>query len=117
MTAAQISALAGFSPINPSAQPNRWKRQGAIFAIQNNGLDYFPHYGLDPDRGYRPLKALAPILARLAGVRRDWGLALWFASVNSYLGGQRPQDVLKTAPDEVLAEAEAEAEAAGVLPG
>lgn len=31
--AGEIAKLAGYSANNPSAQPNRWKREGAIFAI------------------------------------------------------------------------------------
>jgi hypothetical protein len=48
--AAEIAKLAGYSANNPSAQPNRWKREGAIFAIHYKGTDYFPLYALDPGR-------------------------------------------------------------------
>ena len=34
-----------------------------------------------------------------------WGLAYWFASANSFLGGKRPQDVLLESPERVLAAA------------
>ncbi len=105
LTAAQVAELAGFSTSNPSAQPNKWKKDAQIFAIRHLGLDYFPAYGLDAGAGYRPLKALAPILAVLATAKDGWGLAYWFASLNSFLGGKRPQDLLPQAPDRVLAAA------------
>lgn len=49
------------------------------------------------------------------GKKDDWGLAYWFASVNSFLGGKRPQDLLISKPDRVVAAAEDEV--AGVLHG
>jgi hypothetical protein len=108
LTAAQIAEMAGFSASNPSAQPNKWKRDGLIFAIRHRGVDYFPSYALDPATGYRPVKGLAKVLAVFKGRKNDWGLAYWFASVNSFLGGKRPQDLLGASPDRVVAAAEDE---------
>lgn len=76
LTAADIAQLAGLSPRNPSAQPNKWKKQGLIFAINHGGTDYFPGYGLDPDAGFRPLKALAKIIETFGGHKDGWGMAL-----------------------------------------
>lgn len=87
LNAAELAQLAGLSPRNPSAQPNKWKKQGQIFAIHHNGVDYFPGYGLDPDNAFRPLKALAGILAVLAPHKDGWGMAYWFMSANGFLGG------------------------------
>ena len=105
LTAAQIAELAGFSASNLSAQPNKWKKDGQVFAIHHRNSDYFPAYGLDAKAGYRPLKPLAPVLAVFATVKDGWGLAYWFASANSFLGGKRPQDVLAKSPQRVLAAA------------
>lgn len=115
LTAAQVADVAGFSTSNPSAQPNKWKKAGLIFAIRHRGIDYFPGYGLDPAAGYRPVRALAKILKAFDGRKDDWGLAYWFASLNSFLGGRRPQDLLSTDPDQVVAAAEDEL--AGVAHG
>jgi hypothetical protein len=115
MTAAEIAAAAGFSSTNPSAQPNKWKRDGAIFAIRHNGVDYFPSYGLDPQTGYRPRKALAQVIRTFGETRDSWGLAYWFMSANSYLGGKAPRDLLALEPERVLAAAADECE--GVLHG
>jgi len=101
MTANEIAKVAGFSQSNPSAQPSKWKRDKAIFAISHGGVDYFPAYGLDPAAGYRPRKALANILQVFDGSKDGWGLAYWFMSPNSFLGGERPQDVLHTDPAHV----------------
>ncbi|WP_349745062.1 hypothetical protein [Roseateles cavernae] len=102
LTAAQIAQLAGLSTRNPSAQPNKWKKQGQIFAINHGGVDYFPGYGLDRDAGFRPLKPLAKVIEVFAGHKDGWGQAYWFRSENSFLGGKRPQDLLASAPDRVI---------------
>lgn len=105
LTAAQVASLAGFAASNPSTQPNKWKKQGAIFAIRHQGADYFPGYGLDPAAGHRPFEAMATILEVFGTVKDGWGIAYWFSSVNSFLGGRRPQDMLATQPDRVIAAA------------
>jgi hypothetical protein len=75
LPAARIAGLAGFSASNPSAQPNRWTKDGAIFAFRHQGVDYYPSHGLDPAAGYRPLKALAPVLHVFGTSKSGWGLA------------------------------------------
>jgi hypothetical protein len=115
LTAAQVAEMAGFSASNPSAQPSKWKRQGLVFSVRHQGSDYFPGYGLDPARDYRPVKGLAKILGAFRGKKDEWGLAYWFASTSSFLGGRRPQDVLAEHPERVLAAAEDEL--AGALHG
>lgn len=111
LTAADIAQLAGLSARNPSAQPNKWKKQGSIFAIHHRGIDYFPGYGLDRQTVFRPLKSLAGIIATFAGHKDAWGMAYWFGSDNSFLGGKRPQDLLESAPEQVMAAAMDEVQA------
>jgi len=110
VTAADIAKAAGLSTLNASAQPNKWKKQGQIFAVHHNGVDYFPGYGLDAETGYRPLKALAQVIEVFDATKDAWGLAYWFGSDNSFLGGKRPQDVLKADPTRVIAAARDEVE-------
>ncbi|WP_322627865.1 hypothetical protein [Halothiobacillus sp.] len=102
LSAANIAQLAGLSTRNTSAQPNKWKKRGLIFAINHNGVDYFPGYGLDRDGGFRPIKALAKIIAIFAGHKDGWGMAYWFRSDSSLLGGKRPQDLLASASERVI---------------
>lgn len=113
LTAAEVAQLAGFSPRNPSAQPNRWKKQGQIFAIQHHGVDYFPAYGLAADTGFRPHKALAQIIEIFDGHKDAWGMAYWFLADNGFLGGRRPQDLLADDPDRVIAAAQDEVAGVG----
>jgi len=110
LPAGEIAKLAGYSEKNPSAQPNKWKKDGAIFAIQHKGVDYFPLYALDPDENYRPHKAIAGVLRVFGESKTGWGTAFWFAGLNSFLDDRRPQDLLASHPDLVIAAAEDEVE-------
>jgi hypothetical protein len=105
ISAGEVSKLAGYSRTNPSVQPNKWKRNRAIFAIEHKGDDFFPLYALDPDDNYRPRKAVSEILGIFGDSKDGWGLAFWFAGLNSFLDDERPQDLLAAAPERVLAAA------------
>lgn len=115
LTAAQVAELAGFSASNPSAQLYKWKKERRIFAIRHQGGDYFPEYALNPADNYRPYKALREILNLFNDTKDGWGAAYWFGSVNGFLGGKRPQDLLSVQPERVIAAAQDEME--GVIHG
>ena len=93
----------------------KWKRDGVVFAIRHNGIDYFPSYGLDAAAGYRPRKALAQVIQAFGDAKDAWGLSYWFMSANSFLGGKSSRDLLATDPGRVIAAAADERK--GVLPG
>lgn len=105
LTAAQLSEIAGFNGQNASAQPNKWKREGRIFAIRQGGSDYYPAYALDADAGYRPVKGLASVLEVFGDNLDGWDIAIWFASVNGFLGGVTPMSLIASDPERVLAAA------------
>jgi hypothetical protein len=108
VSAIEIAKLAGYSEKNPRAQPNNWKKDGTIFAIQYRGVDYFPIYALDPDENYRPFKAVAEVLRVFGESRTGWGTAFWFAGLNSYLDDRRPQDLIASDSELVIAAAKDE---------
>ena len=70
LTAAQLADMAQFSSSKPSAQPNKWKRDGAIFAIGHHGIDYFPSYSFDPHTGIARTKR---VIVRLSVRQGRWG--------------------------------------------
>jgi hypothetical protein len=115
LTATQFFELAGLSERNADAQFGQWKREGRIFALHRDGRDYYPAYALDPESGYRPVAGLVSILKRFKGEMVEWDIAIWFVSVNSFLGGKMPKDLLLSAPNDVLAAAKDEL--AGILHG
>ncbi|HDL7359443.1 TPA: integrase [Yersinia enterocolitica] len=108
LTARELSEKASFKNTNPSAGPNRWKSAGRIFALQLNGKDKYPEYALD--EGFRPIPVVKQVISLLGEKKTPWGLAIWFGSENSLLGGKKPKDVLATMPKQVLLAAQAEAE-------
>jgi hypothetical protein len=106
--AAAIAGSASYSSKNPSSQPNRWKRNGQIFAIHYKGVDLYPAYALDHSEGVRPLPIMSEILKHLAD-KDDWQKAFWFEGLNSYLKNRKPKQLLRTQPAKVLQAAELEA--------
>ncbi|WP_263356615.1 hypothetical protein [Acidicapsa ligni] len=108
--AADVAKLAGYSDNNPSAQPSKWKRDGAIFVVEHNGADYFPLFGLNPEKSYKPYAAVAEVLKVFGAKRSGWSIAFWFAALNSFLDDRRPQDLLAAEPDLIVAAAKDEVE-------
>lgn len=110
-TAEQITELVGCD----KALLKKWKKDQLIFSVRYDGTEYFPCYALDPGADHRPAEALSEVLAIFRDRKNDWGIAIWFASLNSYLGGRRPQDLMTEQPRRIIAAAEAEA--AGITHG
>jgi hypothetical protein len=106
--AADIAEIGHFSKVNPSSQPNRWKKSGQIFALPYKGVDLYPLYALELKGGARPLPIMENLLKVLTE-KDDWQKAFWFGSINSYLKNKMPKDLLKSKPEEVLRAAEIEA--------
>ncbi|GLZ18661.1 hypothetical protein [Burkholderia plantarii] len=72
------------------------------------GVDYFPADELDRNADFRPLKARAQVIKELSDRKDAWGIAFWFLSSSSFLGGRRPQDLLATSQERVIAVAKDE---------
>lgn len=98
-------------PVMPTA--SEWTRHRRMFAIELDGEQCFPAYGLNPQT-WQPLPVVAAILNILDG-RDAWFLAVWFEAANSYLGGACPREVLAQDPVRVILAAQAEA--AGITHG
>ncbi|MCK9539404.1 hypothetical protein [Dokdonella sp.] len=115
LTAEEIAWSAGLRGKNPVVQVSRWKRENKVFSVSMvDGTERFPAYLLEPV-AWRPLPETASAIAALASTKDGWGMAYWFASVNSFLGGKRPMDLIGTEPQRVAAAAADEA--AGIQHG
>ena len=101
-----LSSYAGFSGSNPSAQPNRWKKSGKLFALKRGKSDMYPSYAFGDD--FRPLPAMKSILNVFHNKKSDFKIAAWFSSGNSWLRNKRPLDLIGTDPDAVIKAAEIE---------
>lgn len=102
LSASEVGSLCGTDSLDLVTE---WREEGKIFSIPHNGSELVPRYALDKNASYHPLGAMVEALKAFRSVKDDWGIAFWFASANSYLGGQRPQDVLESHPDQVIAAA------------
>ncbi len=116
-SAADIASHSAEVLNNISFQPSEWVRTGQIFSVRDHDNDYYPGYGLDirPDKSVQPYPAMAEVVRVLQRQKNSWGMAFWFASVNSYLGNRRPQDLLNSGLSRVVAAAEYEV--AGITHG
>ena len=81
-------------------QLTRWVVDGDIFAVEHNGIDFYPLYGFHKGPLLRPLPVLRQIIAELH--MDAWHVAIWFMAGCGMLDGRRPQDVLSTDPQAVL---------------
>ncbi|SFN22254.1 hypothetical protein SAMN05428971_0591 [Candidatus Pantoea varia] len=102
LPAQEVSRRAGSSATvkNPSGLPNRWKRTGKIFALSFEGRDLYPAYGLDV--GGQPLPLMKKIIALFGGSKTPWTLAVWFGTPNSWLGNEKPKNLMTSQPEKVL---------------
>lgn len=103
-------AGSGLTVKNPSAVPNRWKQSKKIFAIPVDGKDLYPAYALD--EGGQPLPVVKKILQIFDNTKTPWALAFWFGTANSWLGSQKPKDLLTVKPDIVITAATQDKEGA-----
>lgn len=115
LTVAEIAERIESNQASLSELFGQWVRERRIFTIRRDGVDYFPGYGLDAGAGWQPFKGLETVLEVFGDARDGWGLAYWFLSVNSFLGGRRPQDTLASEPEQVIAAAKDEMQ--GVVHG
>jgi hypothetical protein len=92
LNAGQIAEQGGYSKSNPAEPASRWKREGRIFAITFKGQDLYPAYQFDGNLQPRPV--IAEVVTLFKHKDDPWKIAAWFASVNGWLRGKRPQDCL-----------------------
>lgn len=100
LTSAQVARRAHSVAKNPSATTTRWASQGKIFNVSWDGAAVYLGFQFD-DEG-QPLPVVAEVLATVGDRLAGWELALWFTGDSSWLDDDRPVDVLRTAPADVV---------------
>ncbi len=111
LTSEQVAQLLGSRAKNARATASRLVAQGAIFSVEVASRRVFPGFQFSPATGaVRP--QVGEVLANLPAALRstDWQLALWWTTPSAWLDGQRPVDVLDTAPARVVKAAAQERE-------
>jgi hypothetical protein len=106
----EIAALAGLPIELMRRDLQEWQASGQIFAVEENGAEYFPLFALDPHAHYRPYTVVEEVLRILGALMSPWGIAGWFVATNRFLDDRRPQDLLAVDPVWVIDAAKDEAE-------
>lgn len=115
VTAAGLSQLTGLEPVALAAGLRAWLRDGRLISVSDRSQAYFPVFAFGEAMERRPTAEFAAVINVLGENKDGWGMAFWFASSNHWLGGKRPMDLLRSAPERVRSAAEEEV--AGPLHG
>ncbi|KAB0496565.1 hypothetical protein [Pseudomonas vancouverensis] len=115
VTMAGLSQLTGLEPAALAVGLRAWLRDGTIISVSDRRQEYFPAFAFGDATEPRPIVEFAAVVKVLREKKDGWGMAFWFVSSNHFLGGYRPQDLLRSTPERVRRAAEAEV--AGILHG
>ena len=85
-----------YTPEDIQGPSAKWKREGRVFAIQDDGKDLFPAFQFADGQ---PLPIIKKILEALPEDMSPWQTAFWFESGNGWLDGEVPQECLKNESD------------------
>ncbi len=102
LTVPELSELTYQTADELRAEVNSLMSEGRIFAINYEGVDYLPIYAFDANEGYQSVPVLKGVIEILSTRKDAWGMAFWFGSSNSYLGGGLPKEVIRIDPSIVL---------------
>jgi hypothetical protein len=98
----ELALVASIGEEEMRRELEQWKAERRIFLVEHEGAEYFPVYALDAEANYRPYPAVKEIISIFGESLSVWGIASWFAGLNSFLDDQRPLDLLNTDPGWVV---------------
>ena len=100
MTAVELARHVSSTAKNVSETARRWRAARKTFAVSWDGALVYP--GFQFDEGGRPLPVVAEVIAAVGDRLQGWDLALWFTADSSWLDGDRPVDLLRRSPGDVV---------------
>lgn len=100
LTADDVARRTGSTAADAERLVAQWREQGRVFAVPVAGGDRLPGFQLDEHGHPRPV--IAAVLRWFDDRLPTWSLALWFTGSNGWVDGQRPVDVLDSAPELVV---------------
>ncbi|WP_077431779.1 hypothetical protein [Pseudomonas sp. C9] len=115
VTAAGLSQVTGLEPAALAAGLRAWLNDGSLISVSDRSQEYFPVFAFGDATELRPTAEFGAVINVLRKKKDSWGIAFWFASSNHSLGGNRPQDMLRSSAERVRRAAEEEV--AGTLHG
>jgi hypothetical protein len=98
----EVADLAESRATNRAALANRWRAENRVVAVPLRDELLYPGFQFTVEG--RPYAAIQPALGWLRSDPHttEWQAALWFATPTSWLGGERPVDLLGENPDAVV---------------
>jgi hypothetical protein len=94
-TAAEVAQAGGVE----QAKLDEWVRSRKVFGLERDGRLLFASYLFGPD--HQPLPGVPAVLEILDGYGPA-RLAAWFESTSSFLGGNRPRELIASNPELVI---------------
>jgi hypothetical protein len=85
-------------------QISHWHQDGKVFAIEHDGVPYYPNYIFD--RMGKPIPEVQELLTIFKGYT-PIQVASWFESTSSTLGAKRPREIIESNPQAVVMAAKA----------
>lgn len=102
LTTTEISNCIELNPVNVRLQLAELLFEQKLFCIEIDGEILYPSYALEIQKALNPTEGLHEVLQTFGESKNGWGLAYWFFARNSFLGGERPQNILRSSPLHVL---------------
>jgi hypothetical protein len=108
VTTAGLSQLTGLEPAALAAGLRVWLHDGSLISVSDRSQEYYPVFAFGDATELRPTAEFGAVINVLRKKKDGWGIAFWFASSNHCLGGNRPQDLLRSSAERVRRAAEEE---------
>jgi hypothetical protein len=99
LTSAEVAQESSSAAKNRSAIASRWLGESKIFSIQHGRRLLFPKFQFTHGS---PLPIISKLMEVFPKHSTGWDYAFFLTSPNTFLGGAKPIELLKTKPDELL---------------
>lgn len=97
-TSTEVARQSSSTAKNVPAIASRWKGEGKIFSVRFEGKTWFPRFQFQDGS---PILAVATVIKAFPKHSTGWDLAFFFTNPNSYIGGRKPVEILKSDPERV----------------
>jgi hypothetical protein len=98
-TADEIAEQSTSKATNKSAIASRWQSEGKIFSVRFEGRNLFPRFQF---KDGSPIPVVAKVIQLMPEHMSGWDFAFFFYNPNSYIGGRRPFEMIRSNPGRVL---------------
>jgi len=97
-TSAEVAKESSSTAKNRAAIASRWLAEKRIFSVQFMRQTLFPRFQFQDGS---PVPAISKVIKAFPGHATGWDLAFFFDTPNPFIGGRRPVELLKSAPEKL----------------